>query len=277
MDRFTQVEKGGPVSKVIKNIDDTIADWALEGKSPDKYIVEITRNSLEFVQVGEIKYTKVKKMIPKPDDPNELVSSGEAASVRPNPSMRTVHTLSFSNNTSSDEPQKHRFKIERKSVSQFSFNLTGGYNFSVNAGITLSPPHFPSEVKANFGYTSNQSSDEVSSSDETRTKTIESDIVVPRGKRVNVKLNITEEDFIARYEVEYRIRGRVYCIVKTKKDDTIVVDRDGEAHDIFKGMDGIKVFPETPDHKGYAKFVNKGLFMSKRELKQELDIEDEDI
>ncbi|XP_077979273.1 uncharacterized protein LOC144434645 [Glandiceps talaboti] len=268
-----------PVSKVIQNIDETIRKWAIKGKdNPEKYVVEITRNSLEFIQVGEIKYTPVRKMVPSPDDPNELVPSddgGEAAEVKPDQNSRTVHTTSFVNSTSLDEPQRHHFRVERSSVSHYSWAMTSGHTFSARAGISLSPPYSCVEAGVEFGKTTEESTSEVNATEKIRTNVIESDVLVPRGKRVNVNLNIVEEDYIAKYEVEYRIQGRVYCVVK--KGDKYDGDRDGEAQDIFKSMDGFEVFPQTKKRKGYAKFVNKGIFMSKRELKQELELKDEDL
>ncbi|XP_070535298.1 uncharacterized protein [Ptychodera flava] len=83
-----------------------------------------------------------------------------------------------------------------------------------------------------------------------------------------------EEDYIDRCEVEYHTQGKVLVVIK--KGDKLE-DRAGEAQDVFKGMDGFEVFPKTSNQKCYAKFVNKGVFMSKREIKQELEMYDEDL
>ncbi|XP_002732693.1 uncharacterized protein LOC100376661 [Saccoglossus kowalevskii] len=265
-----------PMSKIIQNIDEVIKKWALKGKdNQDKYVVEIVKNGLEFMQIGEINYKAVKKMVPCPDNPNEYIPSGaEAGEATPNTCTRTVHTTSFVNATSAAE-QKHHFRVERTNTTCYSWSMSSGHTFSSRAGISLTPPNACIEASVEFGKTTEESTEEVNASEKTRTNVIECDVIVPKGKRVNVNLNITEEDLIAKYDVEYRIEGEVTVIIK--KGEKIDSDRHGQAQDIFRGMDGFKVFPKTEKRKGFAKFINKGIFMSKREIRQELEMRDEDL
>ncbi|XP_070533271.1 uncharacterized protein [Ptychodera flava] len=270
---------GKPVVKVIQNINEVIKKWALRGKdNQDKYVVEITKNTMEFIQVGDIKYRPIKKMIPSPNNPKELImvpgpDGDKSEAAPPEERSRTVHTTSFSNNTTA-ETQHHHFRVERTSTTSYSWSMTSGHTFSCTAGVSLAPPQVCVAASVEFCKSTDEWTEEVNAAEETRTNVIESDVVVPRGKRVNLNLNITEEDYIARYEVEYRIQGKVHVVIK--KGDKLE-DRAGEAQDVFKGMDGFEVFPKTSNQKGFAKFVNKGVFMSKREIKQELEMYDEDL
>ncbi|XP_070564906.1 uncharacterized protein [Ptychodera flava] len=268
-----------PVVKVIQNINEIIKKWALKGKDgQDKYVVEIIKNTLEFIQVGDIKYKPIRKMVPSETNPDEFIiipDAGDDSAEAPPPETctRTVHTTSFTNNTTA-ESQKHHFKVERSAKSSYSWSMTSGHTFSSEAGVSFKPPNVGIDVGIEFSKTTSEETNTVNADEKTRLNTIESDVVVPKGKRVNVKLNITEEDYIARYEVQYRIEGEV-CVILKKGDK--LEDRKGEAQDIFKGYDGFDVFPKKPNQKGYATFVNRGVFMAKREVKQELEMNDEDL
>ncbi|XP_077979132.1 uncharacterized protein LOC144434543 [Glandiceps talaboti] len=236
------------VPHIIEDIDDIIKRWVLEGRPRDKYDVDIIRNNLRFTQIGDIAYSRIQ-------------DAGSEA-------REMTHCTTFVNNTSSE--QKHKLTTERSLRTTYTWTLSSGHTFGAQGGISLRPPSSCVEAGLEFNRQKYEDKTEEKVFEKNRKSTLDSEITVKPQKKVSVFLRIWEEDYAATYKIRYRVKGSVKAIIRDKHGTNV----EGEAAEIFGDEEGFRV---EEGSKGTVIFENKGMFLCKRELRQDFEVKEEDL